>query len=148
MEQEELRELHDLIFGSLGLFHKKFLNQFRKRNQRYEGLKKNHAKIIAWTYQHHVLTATEIAQMLDMEKGSLTTLIDQLEDMGLLMRSRDPQDRRKSLISLTDAGKTEMETAMHSSTQCISEILTEAEPAEVQEFVASLRYIVKFMNKI
>lgn len=148
MNQEELRELHDLIFSNLGLIHKKFLRQFRKRNQRYEGLKKNHTKIIALTYQHQVLTATEIAKMLDMEKGSLTTLIDQLEDMGLLVRSRDPRDRRKSLISLTDAGKTEMETALHSSTQCISEILSEADPSEVQKFVASLRYIVSFMNKI
>lgn len=148
MNQEELREIHDLIFGSLGLFHEKFLNQFRKRNQRYKGLKKNHTRIIALTSQHQLLTATEIAKMMDMEKGSLTTLIDQLEDMGLLIRSRDPRDRRRSLISLTDAGKTEMEIALQSSTQHISEILSEADPGEVQEFVASLRYIVNFMNKI
>ncbi|MDD4170000.1 MAG: MarR family winged helix-turn-helix transcriptional regulator [Desulfotomaculaceae bacterium] len=148
MNYEDLRELHDLIFGAMGLFHEKFLRQFRKRNQRYLGLKKNHTRIIAFLYQHQVLTATEMAKMLDMEKGSLTTLIVQLEELGLVMRCDDLNDRRKFLISLTDAGKAEMETTLSSSTRCMSEILSDADPDELQKFVAGLRYAVEFMEKI
>ena len=148
MNNEELRELHDLIFGTIGLFHEKFLHDFRKRNQRYAGLKKNHTKIIGFLYRHQVLTATEIAKMLDMEKGSLTTLINQLEGFGLVIRCDDPNDRRKYLISLTDAGKAEMENTIIRSIQCMSEILSDADPDELQKFVASLSCVVEFMEKI
>lgn len=148
MNYEDLRELHDLIFGTMGLFHEKFLHQFRKRNQRYPGLKKSHTRIIGFLYRHQVLTATEMAKILDMEKGSLTTLIDQLKEFGLVMRSDDLNDRRKSLISLTDAGKAEMENTLNCSTQCMSDILSNADPDELHKFVASLRYAVEFMKKI
>ena len=148
MNDETSKELHKLIFSTMGLFHEKFLHEFRKRNQRYQGLKKNHIKILGFLYQYQVLTATEIAKMLDLEKGSLTTLIDQMEELGLVIRCDDPNDRRKFLISLTDAGKAEMENTMCCSTQCLNEILGDADPDELQNFVASLRYIVKFMEKI
>ena len=33
---------------------------------------------------------TEIGKLLDVERGSLTALIDQLEEMGLVKRCNDP----------------------------------------------------------
>lgn len=148
MKYEELQELHDLLFKTIGLFHEKFLCQFRKESLHYPGIKKNHIMIISFLYRNKILTATEIAKMLNMEKGSLTTLIDQLEEFGLVIRRKDLNDRRKTLISLTDAGKAEMEDTMRSSTQSISEILSDANPDEFLKFVNSLRYAVEFMQKI
>lgn len=148
MKYEELRELHDLLFKTMGLFHEKFLCQFSKESQQYPGIKKNHIMIIGFLYQNQVLTATEIAKMLNMEKGSLTTLIDQLEEFGLVIRCKDINDRRKALISLTDAGKAEMEDMMTNSAQRMGNILGDADPDELLKFVDSLRYAVEFMQKI
>lgn len=148
MTYEELRELHDLLFKTMGLFHEKFLCQFRKESQQYPGIKKNHTKIISFLYQNQILTATEIAKMLNMEKGSLTTLIDQLEESGLVIRCEDLNDRRKTLISLTDAGKAEMEDTMRNSTQRMSEILGNEDPDELHKFVDNLKCTAEFMQKI
>ncbi len=148
MTYEELRELHDLVFKTKGLFHEKFICQFSKESQQNPGIKKNHLMIIGFLYQNQVLTATEIAKMLNMEKGSLTTLIDQLEEFGLIIRSEDVNDRRKVLISLTAAGKEEMEATIRNSTERMSEILRNADPDELLKFVDSLRYAVEFMQKI
>ncbi len=148
MNYEELRKLHDLIFSTMGLFHEKFLHQFRQKNQRYPGLKKNHIRIMGFLHQHPSLTATAIAKMLDIEKGSLTTLIDQLEELGLVVRCADLNDRRKFLISLTDTGKKEMHNTLHCSTQHMSEILSDTDSDELQKFADSLRYAVEFMEKI
>lgn len=148
MRYEELWELHDLLFYTMGLFHQKFLHRFRKESQKYPGLKKNHIKIIGFLYQHPFLTATEIAKMLNMEKGSLTTLVDQLVEFGLVNRCEDHHDRRKSLLSLTDAGKVEMEDILNDSIQRMSKILGDADPDELQEFVASLRHATEFMQKL
>lgn len=148
MKYEDLQELHDLLFSTMGLFHQKFLHRFSKESQKYPGLKKNHIKMVSLLYQHPFLTATEIAKMLNMEKGSLTTLVDQLVDFGLVNRCEDHHDRRKSLLSLTDAGKAEMEDILNDSIQRMSQILGDADPDELQEFVASLRHATEFMQKL
>ncbi|WP_446897062.1 MarR family winged helix-turn-helix transcriptional regulator [Clostridium sp. LBM24168] len=148
MTYEELQEIHELLFKTMGLIHEKFLRQFPKESRQYQGIKKNHIMIIGFLYQNHVLTATQIAKMLNMEKGSLTTLIDQLEKFGLVIRCEDTNDRRKTLISLTDAGKSEIEDIIKNSIQCIDKILSNAKTEELMEFVDSLKYVVEFMEKI
>lgn len=148
MTYEELRELHDLLFKTMGLFHEKFLRQFPKESRHYPGIKKNHIMIIGFLYQNKILTATQISKMLNMEKGSLTTLIDQLEEFGLVIRCEDVNDRRKTLISLTDAGKSEMEDIMRNSIQCINKILSNTKSDELMKFMDSLKYAAEFMKKI
>lgn len=148
MKFDELEELHELLFCTLGLFHEKFLHRFRKESEQYPGIKKNHIKIIGFLYRNPFLTATEIAKMLNMEKGSLTTLIDLLEQYGLVNRYEDHQDRRKTLISLTDAGRAEMENVMSDTIQRLNKILDDVDPDELQDFVASLKHVVEFMKKI
>lgn len=148
MQYKDLREIHDLMFSTMGLFHEKFLHRFPKDSGPSSGIKKNHRFLIGFLYQHPFLTATELAKAMNMEKGSLTPMIDQLSELGLIKRSEDPNDRRKTLISLTEAGRQEMEDVMNVSVRRISEILNDKDPDELREFIASLRYIVAFMQGI
>ncbi len=147
MNFQEAKELHNLLFSFIGMFHEKFLCRFR---QHYDGnprLKKNQVKIISILYQHDHLIPTEIGKMLDIEKGSLTTLIDQLEDMGLIIRRADPCDRRKLLISLSAAGRDEMNKIMDDHTRSLRVFFRGVDPGEIKQFVASLQYAVDFMKK-
>lgn len=148
MDLHEAKELHNLLFSFIGMFHEKFLCRYR---QHYDGnprIKKNHVKIISILYQHDHLIPTEIGKMLDIEKGSLTALIDQLEEMGLVIRSADPYDRRKLLISLSASGRDEMNKIMDHHTRNLSVFFNEVDSGEVKQFVASLRYAVDFMKKL
>mgnify|MGYP001008443615 CR=1 FL=1 len=148
MADNEFKELHDLLLGIMGLFYEKFLCKFRKESPNYPGVKKNHIRIMIFIYKNLALTASEIAKKLNMEKGSVTTLIDQLEKYGLVVRCSVPNDRRKTIICLTDTGKTEIEDTIKNSIQCISTILADSKPEELQKFSDSLRYAVDFIQKI
>lgn len=148
MHREEAAELHNLLFTFMGQFHEKFLHQFRKKNVVGYELKKNHVKIISMLYQHSDLTSTDIAKMMDIEKGSVTTLIDQLAEFGLVIRCDTPHDRRKSLVLLTDIGKAEVENIMESDIQSINEIFRDVDSNDRKQFVDSLRYAVEFMSKL
>lgn len=49
--------------------------------------------------------ATKIAPLLGMESRSLTRMLKNMEDSGLIYRERNPQDKRSVNIMLTDEGK-------------------------------------------
>jgi DNA-binding MarR family transcriptional regulator len=49
---------------------------------------------------------TELGSVLHVEKSSLSNLVDRLEQRSLVVRTRDPHDRRATHVSLTSEGTT------------------------------------------
>lgn len=54
------------------------------------------------------LTVGDCAKHLDRAQSVVSGIVDQLEGHGLLARVRDEKDRRKTLVWLTDAGRTRL----------------------------------------
>ena len=54
---------------------------------------------------------TRLAAALQIDRGQLVGLIDELESGGLVLRERDLDDRRRQAITLTAAGRERLETA-------------------------------------
>jgi len=50
------------------------------------------------------VTASTLAERMLMDKGQVSRLVRELEDLGLVERSPDPRDGRSSLLRLTDVG--------------------------------------------
>nr|WP_166511778.1 MarR family transcriptional regulator [Desulfallas thermosapovorans] len=151
MNFDTAKQIHNLLFTFMGLFHEKFLLRFRQEFHEYSRvpcLKKNHMKILNVLYQRDRITLTEISKMLDIEKGSLTTLVDLLEKEDFVIRTSDPMDRRKTLIRLSSRGREEMDRVMDFCAQKMNEILHDVDSVEIQQFVTSLQSAVKFMRKI
>jgi DNA-binding MarR family transcriptional regulator len=51
------------------------------------------------------LRMSDIAHRLILSPGGTTKVIDRLEEMGHVVRMSDPEDRRATLLSLTDSGR-------------------------------------------
>ena len=51
------------------------------------------------------LCASDLAGLADIAPASATTMLDRLEEAGLVRRSRSERDRRLVLVSLTDRGE-------------------------------------------
>jgi DNA-binding MarR family transcriptional regulator len=64
--------------------------RFRRHDSSLPGLKKTITRFWACMHQHNYLISSDIGRMMDVEKGSLTILIDQLEERGLIRRRVDP----------------------------------------------------------
>jgi len=54
---------------------------------------------------HHHGTQRDLAEVMEIEGPTLTHHLNRMERAGLLMRTRDPQNRRVHQVTLTAAGE-------------------------------------------
>ncbi len=54
---------------------------------------------------HGPLRMTHISKKLILSRGGTTKVIDRLEELGYVRRSPDPDDRRATIVGITDDGR-------------------------------------------
>lgn len=88
---------------------------------------------------------TDLCSKLNIEKGSLTSMVDDLTDKGYVVRERDLADRRKYLINITEDGVRLASDFMCKLSFNLEEKfvkLTEEERTKYVEAINTLQYIL------
>ncbi len=87
----------------------KLLSQllYRKFSDRLEpfGLTPFHWLVLCCLWQEDGLPTSGIGEKLQQVGGTLTGVLDRMEERGLVRRERDPADRRICRIWLTESGR-------------------------------------------
>ncbi len=84
---------------------------------------------------------SELAEREQVSKSSLTRIAARLEEGGYLDRSTDPEDRRGSLISLTEAGGEVLRAASERQDAYLNRQLDALDSADRQRLLAAVRAI-------
>ena len=82
-------------------------------------------------------TAVEPVALEPVDRVQLTTVVDNLERVGLVRRQRDAKDRRVIYVHLTDAGSSKIEAVLPGHVAALVEELKVLSPGE-QEMLSKL----------
>jgi len=148
MKEDTIKETVRLQFETIHLFHKNFAKTLHPiRNGPYS-LNKNQNRAILIIGATDNIMPTTLGKCLDLQKGSLTSMIDALEKEELVCRRGDPGDRRKTLICLTEKGKKYREWLTGEFEKNASEVLKKLEEKDIVEYQKSLQKIFDILKKL
>jgi DNA-binding MarR family transcriptional regulator len=98
---------YELICSTAFLLKRVGMLAKERSMEAYEALGANpyHYSVLAVLEEGARDTQAKIADALGYDRSWLVGLLDELEEAGLIERKRDPEDRRRHLVSLNPAGK-------------------------------------------
>ena len=89
-------------------------------------------KVLIIMAQFGVDTPAELCRNLSLDSGSMTRMLDRLEQKGLLDRKRSALDRRQVQLVLTDDGQRLADRLPHIGAEALNQLAGALEPDELQ----------------
>lgn len=130
------------------LFHKNFARAFHQTGSGSYNLNKNQNKAILIIGAVGEIMPTTLGRCLDLQKGSLTSMIDALEKEELVYRRGDPEDRRKILVSLTEKGNDYRNWLTEELEKNYSEVLRRLTEEDISAYQESLKTMLNTLKKL
>ncbi|MDC7287551.1 MarR family winged helix-turn-helix transcriptional regulator [Blautia schinkii] len=73
------------------------------------GAKSGQGKIMHILSSQKEISQKELQEHLGIQPGSISEILSKMENKGLLQRIKDGEDRRKTIVRITDAGEHHVE---------------------------------------
>lgn len=132
MKHFSLENLHNCHFGLLlgraALLKDKIIDTHMEPH----GITAAQFKVLIIMVQFGVDTPAELCRNLSLDSGSMTRMLDRLEQKDLLARKRSEQDRRQVQLVLTAEGKRLAGMLPRIGAQALNQLAATLEPGELQ----------------
>ena len=89
---------------------------------------------------------TSLAGMLGVDTPTVTRKVQQLEREGYVVREPDPEDRRASLISLTESGQDALARVLSAHRERLARLFKDWDEADVQNFATLLERFAESLH--
>ena len=128
--------LHYLIMANQMLVQRALLEQLKDT-----GLTIGQPKILDCLKEHDGSNQKEIAQACFLEAGSLTTILNKMEDKGLIERRTLNGNRRSFHIFMTNEGKNKQKLVENAFLNIEKRALEGVSEKEIEQFISVYRKI-------
>lgn len=96
-------DTNQLFHSAMARFHRLYAKGLSKRLEPH-GVRPGYLDVFFRLWDRDGITQKELHRTLDVEQATLSNTLKRMERDGLLVRKRNPKDRRQTLIELTDTG--------------------------------------------
>jgi len=111
-------------------------------------LNKTQKKTLFILQSDEEMNMSRFCRILNMEKGSFTSVIDSLIDKDLVLRQRDNNDRRKVYIRLSKKGRDYVEKAVDIISSYIENKLSVLSKEDLSSFIQAIDTLSKITKKL
>ena len=130
--------LHYLIMANQMLVQKALLERLRDT-----GLTIGQPKKLDYLKDHDGSSQKDIAKACFLEAGSLTTILNKMEEKGLIERRILNGNRRSFHIFMTDEGRQKMQLVDSSFSEIEKKALSDVSDEEIETFLSVYKKIYK-----
>jgi DNA-binding MarR family transcriptional regulator len=106
---------------------------YRRATEDVIGISQRHYLALHFLSADQGMPQQQLSETLWIDANNTVLLLNELERDGLVRRERDPADRRRHLVFLTEAGAERVATARHRRDSLEGEVLAKLEPGEREE---------------
>jgi DNA-binding MarR family transcriptional regulator len=118
------------------------LNAFIRHN-RESDLSFSQVNTLFRLYHHGPSSVNALADHLGITKAAVSQLLDSVITDGLVVRSENPEDRRRKLIDLTDEGRGLVKQSMRTRHAWMADIVKEFSAEEKEQILPALRLLTE-----
>jgi len=104
------------------------------------------ARVLFELGTHKFVTAGELIDMLGLDPGYLSRILQGFVDSRLLARKRSTQDRRRTELSLTAKGRRAFDEIDGRSRNTIGDMISPLSPAERERLLGAMRSLEKTLS--
>jgi DNA-binding MarR family transcriptional regulator len=91
---------------------------------------------------------TDLAFAEEVTQPSMTSLVTQLEQLGLAERRRDQADARVVLVAITRAGRQLMRERRRAGAQALTDLIDKLDERDVADLTAVLPALLRLVNLV
>jgi MarR family transcriptional regulator, organic hydroperoxide resistance regulator len=153
LDKNEIREMRLLVLERTILLNKIIEREFSQKisKARLEGLEKLgkqqlNAILIIGTMGEMI--PSYLGVCMNMDRSSLSRMVDSLEKKGIVSRRTDPEDRRKILISLTEKGERYYEILQDKVEEVQASTTGFLDEQDLKEYKSCIKTEVRILKKI
>jgi DNA-binding MarR family transcriptional regulator len=137
-----MAKMNDSGKGLIALMNQisKALN--RRASEELLGMRLKLFMLLGYVRDHPGVSQQELETALLMDANGVVLLLNELEAAGWSVRKRDPHDRRRHLVELTEAGRVAVEHAEKGRDSLEDEVLADLSPEERATLQKLLRRVL------
>ena len=102
---------------------------------------------LATIERHGPLTPSELAERERVQRPTVTRVLARLEEAGLVVRAVDPQDRRCSLVSVSDDGRALLGAMRERKDAFLARRIDALEPADREALDRAAEILERMLSK-
>ncbi|MFZ0450823.1 MAG: MarR family transcriptional regulator [Desulfatiglandaceae bacterium] len=96
---------------------------------------------------NRINTITNVSKLMLVSGANMTGVAKRMEKSGFILRKKDPNDERKTLLELTPRGKKALENIEVEKDGIIAKYLEETSPEQRRELLNMLKAFLKISNR-
>ena len=103
---------------------------YRKSNEELLGIRLKNLMALAYLREHREATQQVFSEAMHLDANNCVLLLNELEGLGFATRQRDPSDRRRHLLTITESGRAALERAEQAQETIEDDVLGALSPEE------------------